>query len=164
MLKFSFLTAGLWLSITTLAYSAESVGFREAKLDQDTARSLHVAIWYPTEDGANAVTIGENRVFQGTSAVKEALPDAGAHPLVVLSHGYGGSWRNLNWLAPELAQQGYIVAAPDHPGTTTFNKDADQAAKLWERPHDLSRVIDVLTTDPKLAGKVDIGAPWAFLH
>lgn len=63
----------------------------------------------------------------------------------------------MNWLAPELAQQGYIVAAPDHPGTTTFNKDADQAAKLWERPHDLSRVIDVLTTDPKLAGKVDIG-------
>ncbi len=51
MLKFSFLTAGLWLSITTLAYSAESVGFREAKLDQDPARSLHVAIWYPTEDG-----------------------------------------------------------------------------------------------------------------
>lgn len=56
----------------------------------------------------------------------------------------------MNWLAPELAQQGYIVAAPDHPGTTTFNKDADQAAKLWERPHDLSRVIDVLTTDPNL--------------
>lgn len=70
----------------------------------------------------------------------------------------------MNWLATELAQQGYIVAAPDHPGTTTFNKDADQAAKLWGRPHDLSRVIDVLTTDPKLVGKVDIRRIAAIRH
>ena len=47
------------------------------------------------------------------------------------------------------------MAAPDHPRTTTFNKDADQAAKLWERPHDLSRVIDALTANSQLAGKVD---------
>ncbi|WP_235913447.1 alpha/beta hydrolase family protein [Brucella tritici] len=61
----------------------------------------------------------------------------------------------MNWLANELTQQGYIVAALDHPGTTTFNKDTDQTAKLWERPHDLSRVIDALTADPELVGKVD---------
>ncbi|PRA79326.1 lipoprotein signal peptide [Ochrobactrum sp. MYb29] len=155
MLKFSFLTAGLWLSIVTLAHSAETVGFREVALDNENPRPLHVAIWYPTEEQASTVTVGENRVFYGISAVKEAIPDTGAHALVVLSHGYGGSWRNLNWLANELTQQGYIVAAPDHPGTTTFNKDADQAAKLWERPHDLSRVIDALTADPELAGRVD---------
>jgi len=47
------------------------------------------------------------------------------------------------------------VAAPDHPGTTTFNKNADQAAKLWERPRDLSRVIDELTANSQLAGKID---------
>jgi len=47
------------------------------------------------------------------------------------------------------------VAAPDHPGTTTFNKNADQAAKLWERPRDLRRVIDELTANSQLAGKID---------
>lgn len=72
----------------------------------------------------------------------------------MLSHGYGGSWRNLNWLAGELVGQGYVVAAPDHPGTTSFNLDADDAAKLWERPRDLSRVIDVVILDETLAGQI----------
>lgn len=89
---------------------------------------------------------------------------SGTHSLVVLSHGYGGSWRNLNWLASELADQGYIVAAPDHPGTTTFDKDAEQAAKLWERPNDLRRVIDALTVNPQLAGKVDAERIAAIRH
>ncbi|NNU62941.1 alpha/beta hydrolase family protein [Ochrobactrum soli] len=155
MLKFSFLAAGIWLSIVTLAHSAETVGFRETELNKEGSRPLHVAIWYPTEDQANTVTVGENRVFYGIPAVKGASPDTGVHPLVVFSHGYGGSWRNLNWLANELVQRGYVVAAPDHPGTTTFNKNADQAAKLWERPRDLSRVIDELTANSQLAGKID---------
>ncbi|MDB5526595.1 MAG: hypothetical protein JWM58_4358 [Rhizobium sp.] len=88
-------------------------------------------------------------------AIKDAKLVGNAHPLVVLSHGYGGSWRNLNWLAGELVHQGYVVAAPDHPGTTTFDKFPAQAAKLWERPHDLSRVIDALTGDPSLAGAIE---------
>lgn len=155
MLKFSFLTAAMWLSIATLAHSAETVGFRQIELDKGVARSLPIAIWYPTDDPSKTSTVGENSVFYGTPAVKEAAPTPGSHPLVVLSHGYGGNWRNLNWLASDLAQQGYIVAAPDHPGTTTFNKNADQAGKLWERPHDLSRVIDALMADPQLGGQID---------
>ncbi|PJO48206.1 hypothetical protein CQ054_21080 [Ochrobactrum sp. MYb29] len=50
MLKFSFLTAGLWLSIVTLAHSAEAVGFREVEVDKESPRPLYVAIWYLTEE------------------------------------------------------------------------------------------------------------------
>ncbi|WP_273729458.1 hypothetical protein [Brucella gallinifaecis] len=89
MLKISFLTTGLWLSIVTLAHSAETVGFRETELNKEGSRPLHVVIWYPTEVQANTVTVGENRVFYGIPAVKEASPDTGVHPLVVFSHGYG---------------------------------------------------------------------------
>ena len=89
MLKISLLTAGLWLLIVTLAHSTETVGFRETELDKESPRPLHVAIWYPTEDQANTVTVGENRVFYGIPAVKGASPDTGVHPLVVFSHGYG---------------------------------------------------------------------------
>lgn len=156
MLKFMFIAGGLWLSATTLAVSADSIGFRETELDKDGSRPLHVAVWYPVHDQASpAVTVGENAVFYGIDAMRDAAPTSEARPLVVLSHGYGGSWRNLNWLASALVQQGYIVAAPDHPGTTTFNKDAAQAATLWERPRDLSRVIDALIADPQLAGRID---------
>lgn len=138
------------------AAAAEPVGFRQVVLpDTNGKRDLKLALWYPTADETAPVIVGENPAFIGIKAVKGALPDGKAHPLVVLSHGYGGSWRNLNWLAGELVGQGYIVAAPDHPGTTTFNHDKEQAAQLWERPHDLSRVIDAVTADSALAGKVE---------
>ena len=134
-----------------------SIGFREIDLpDPAGDRPLHVGVWYPTVDDSPTTTVGENRVFYGVSAIKNAKPaDDDAHPLVVLSHGYGGSWRNLSWLAGELVAQGYVVAAPDHPGTTTFNRQPSEAAKLWERPHDLSRVIDALSGSAMPAGKID---------
>lgn len=164
MLKFTFCTGGLWLLATTLAHSANTIGFRETELDRGKERPLHVSMWYPANDGGKAITVGENRVFYGIPAVRGGSPDATSRPLVILSHGYGGSWRNLNWLAGELVRKGYIVAAADHPGTTTFNKDPLQAAKLWERPHDLSRLIDMLTEDPAMAGKVDVNRIAAIGH
>ncbi len=160
MMKQTMAALAAGLSILTLTGSfaamAEQVGFRQTELtDKSGNRDLKVALWYPTPDTKPVEMIGENPAFIGIEAIKDAAPDKNAHPLVVLSHGYGGSWRNLNWLAGELVGQGYIVAAPDHPGTTTFNRDKEQAAKLWERPHDLSRVIDAVTSDSALAGRVE---------
>ena len=138
------------------AQAAEAIGFKETEIvDAVRDRPLHISIWYPTGDDGPVVPVGENRVFYGVPAIKDAKLIGDMHPLVVLSHGYGGSWRNLNWLAGELVHQGYVVAAPDHPGTTTFDKTPAQAAKLWERPQDLSRVIDALTKDPSLAGAIE---------
>lgn len=147
MLK-TFMSMSLaWLSIATFASAADKVGFRDVQLDQDANRPLNVVIWYPTDQQSPVEVKGENPVFHGVRVIQNAPPSRGEHPLVVLSHGYGGSWRNLNWLASALVERGYVVAAPDHPGTTTFNKHADQAARLWERPRDLSRVIDALSSD-----------------
>ncbi|AQZ49634.1 alpha/beta hydrolase family protein [Martelella mediterranea] len=162
MLKFLSVTCGLFLSLASLACSADAVGFRDAELDG--TRPLHVAIWYPAAGGGDATVVGENPAFFGVPAIRDAAPGAGEHPLVVLSHGYRGSWRNLNWLAGSLAEKGYIVAAPDHPGTTTFDTAPEQAARLWERPHDLSRVIDALIADPGLGGRVDEGRIAAIGH
>ncbi|WP_430446839.1 MAG: alpha/beta hydrolase family protein [Pseudomonas piscis] len=149
--------AGLSLALfLPLAGAAELIGFREITVaDASGQRPLHVALWYPTETPAPLLTSAETPVFQGLPAIKDASPGPAAHPLVVLSHGYRGSWRNLSWLVPSLVNQGYVVAAPDHPGTTTFDRRPAEAAKLWERPHDMSRVIDTLTADSSLAGAVD---------
>ncbi len=155
MLK-SLLSTGLaWLSIVSFADAADQVGFRDVKIGEGSPRPLHLVIWYPTADEGTVETVGENKVFFGNAARRDAAPALGEHPLIVLSHGYGGSWRNLGWLGHALARQGYIVAAPDHPGTTTFDRDPARAAMLWERPHDLSRVIDALTTQTGLAGEID---------
>ncbi|WP_370677034.1 alpha/beta hydrolase family protein [Pleomorphomonas sp. PLEO] len=151
----TFLSALLIALSISAAHAADAIGFKETTLpDTSGDRPLHVSIWYPTADTGPVAEVGANRVFHGIPAITDAKPAGEAHPLVVLSHGYGGSWRNLNWLAGELVHQGYVVAAPDHPGTTTFDKSPAQADKLWERPHDLSRVIDAVTADPVLAGAI----------
>ncbi|MFZ5673754.1 MAG: alpha/beta hydrolase family protein [Pseudomonadota bacterium] len=164
MIKLSFCAAGLWLLAATVAQAADAIGFRETILDKDGARPLHVSLWYPTKSEDPAAIVGENRAFHGFPVIRDAAPVAGGKPLVVLSHGYGGSWRNLGWLAQELAGQGYIVAAPDHPGTTTFDRDPARAATLWERPRDLARVITALAGDASLAGDVDTNRIAAIGH
>ncbi|MGV8927783.1 MAG: alpha/beta hydrolase family protein [Ewingella sp.] len=154
----------LWVGLFHVANASEAVGFRETVLDTADERPLHVSLWYPTHKGPKTKNVGENPAFFGIAAVENAVVPADIHPLVVLSHGYGGSWRNLNWLAGELAEQGYIVAAAEHPGTTTFDKNPLAAAQLWERPKDLSKVIDALIEDPALAGRIDISRIAAIGH
>lgn len=153
MLRNIFATFTLLFTIT--AAQGDETGFRQISIDADSARPLDISLWYPTNAAAPVEIIGENPAFIGIPAITDAAPDQGLHPLVVLSHGYGGSWRNLNWLATALVDRGFIVAAPDHPGTTTFNRDPAQAAMNWERPRDLSRSIDAVLADPDLAGQVD---------
>ncbi|KXF83431.1 alpha/beta hydrolase family protein [Enterovibrio coralii] len=119
----------------------QSIGFEQIVLRDVAERPLSVSIWYPTKQKMPLTRIGENIVFVGTDVVKNAPVLTSRSPLIVLSHGYRGSWRNLNWLAHEFARLGYVVAAPDHPGTTTFDTAEEKAAQWWQRPSDLSRVI-----------------------
>ncbi|WP_321342171.1 alpha/beta fold hydrolase [uncultured Cohaesibacter sp.] len=153
MLKL-FVSLAVLISFATVA-EAEDIGFRTVGIGGEGPRPLNVALWYPTKDTGPEGVVAETPAFEGEPVIREARPSAGAHPLVVLSHGYGGTWRNLSWLAVDFVKRGYAVAAPDHPGTTHFNRDPRQAAMLWERPHDLSRVIDALKKDQALAGAID---------
>nr|WP_321481385.1 alpha/beta fold hydrolase [uncultured Cohaesibacter sp.] len=153
MLKL-FVSIVVLISFATVA-EAENIGFRTVGIGGEGPRPLNVALWYPTKDTGPEGVVAETPAFEGEPVIREARPSAGLHPLVVLSHGYGGTWRNLSWLAVDLAKRGYAVAAPDHPGTTHFNRDPRQAAMLWERPHDLSRVIDALEKDQALVGAID---------
>ena len=148
---FSFLLLSFLFSATTWADTA----FRQLSIREEGSRPLNIAVWYPTTETGSPEKVGDNIVFYGTSALREAKPEAGEHPLLLLSHGYGGNWRNLNWLASAMAAQGYIVAAVDHPGTTTLNKSPEDAKQLWRRPQDLQRVMAKLVSTPSLAGEVD---------
>ena len=152
MIRFC-ICALMLMMCASLAQAA--TGFRQITLESQGNRPLNVAFWYPTAATGVFEDVDENPVFYGEPMLRNATPRPGQHPLVLLSHGYGGSWRNLNWLAHALTVQGYIVAAPNHPGTTTENHDPATARKLWLRPDDISRVLDRLLADEHLAGKVD---------
>lgn len=102
-------------------------------------------IWYPAMSGGKAVTVGGNGVFYGTPAGRDAPHQPGRFPMVVISHGAGGNAGQFGWIASELAQAGFVVVLPNHPGTTTRNASAEAAIRVWERPADVSAVLDEIT-------------------
>lgn len=135
-----------------------SIGFRVSTLpDKQNDRPLELVVWYPSTTTATPQLIADTPVFDGALAVRDAPPVAGAHPLVVLSHGFRGNWGNQSWLASALVQQGYIVAAVNHPGTTTRDRSPKAAAQLWQRPVDLTRAIDAVLAQPEHFGSVAKG-------
>lgn len=152
-------SALLLMCLTAPVFASDNpIGFQTTTLpDTLNNRPLEMAVWYPATTNANPKLIADNVVFIGVLAVPDAAPTPGKHPLVVLSHGYGGNWGKQAWLASALAQQGYIVAAINHPGTTSQDRSAQAAAQLWQRPKDLSRAIDALLAQPASFGAVDSG-------
>lgn len=107
-------------------------------------------IWYPSEAGGKAVTVGGNGVFYGTKAGRGAPHQQGQFPAVVISHGAGGNAGQFGWIASQLAQAGFVVLLPNHPGTTSGNASAAQAVRVWERPADVSAVLDEITSNPEV--------------
>lgn len=141
-----------------------SPGFRQLTLSDPKSETLNLTVWYPASSEGRTVNIGSNPAFVGVTVNPDAPPLPGVHPLLVISHGYNGNWRNLSWIAAAMAAEGYIVAAPDHPGTTTFDQNPIDAKKLWRRPHDISRVIDFVIDSPALFGATDKGRIAALGH
>lgn len=146
----------LWMLIMGIAQAGQ-VGVQQTTFDVAQARPLETVIWYPASSrGSKTVPteiLGDNPVFKGIPVLNDAPIAAGQHPVALLSHGYRGNWRNLNWLAGRLAARGWIVAAVNHPGTTTFNTQPSQAAQWWARPQDISHLLDHLMQ--QFAGHID---------
>ncbi|BAI71034.1 alpha/beta hydrolase [Azospirillum sp. B510] len=129
------------------------IGFQKLALPATPEhRALEVAVWYPAEPVGDSTLVGDTPVMTGMALRAGAPPRPGRHGLVVLSHGYGGNWTNQQWLAAGLVAQGYVVAAPNHPGSTSRDMAPPGASMLWKRPGDISRVIDWLTGEPRWSG------------
>lgn len=121
-------------------------------------RPIRTAIWYPARDSAKETEAVGAPMFDGGNVAPEAPVSANAvtYPLILLSHGTGGSAIQLMWLGRYLAARGYIVAAVNHHGNTGIEKYMPQGFKLiWERPRDLSVAIDRLLEDPLVGPRID---------
>lgn len=132
---------------------------------QGTApRPLRAAIWYP----ADPTDIKEETIFGGPPDREVFAPvtvASGASvsntrrqlPLVLLSHGTGGSAVQMMWLGFYLASRGYIVAAINHHGNTASEPQPAAPGFLlyWERARDLSVLLDKLLADPLFGPRID---------
>jgi predicted dienelactone hydrolase len=132
---------------------------------QGTApRPLRTAIWYPT----SPTTTTEEKIFGGppdrevfapvTVAPGAEISDTKQkYPIVLLSHGTGGSAVQMMWLGYYLASRGYIVAAVNHHGNTAAERQPAAPGFLlyWERARDLSVLLDRLLADPLFGPRID---------
>jgi predicted dienelactone hydrolase len=127
-----------------------------------TKQELHVMVWYPAPVTAVEVqqVIGPPSapLFEAGMASPNAPmePTLRTLPLIVLSHGSGGSAMQMAWLGTALARAGFIVAAVDHPGNNATEAYTAAGFLLWwERATDLSEVIDGMLADENFGQKID---------
>jgi predicted dienelactone hydrolase len=118
--------------------------------DAKRGKDLHVRVFYPNEPGP--------------------------YPVIVFSHGAGGSQSCCEALTRHWASYGYVTLQPTHEDSTVQRRnageedinffkavrDALKKPALWQsRPLDISFVLDALPPlqkrIPALAGKVDAG-------
>ena len=114
-------------------------------------RQLTLEVWYPAAEGTVAGSSYATLLRDGVtptvlhgSACREAFVATGfSAPLIVISHGYPGNRFLLSHLAESLARQGFVVAAPDHAGSTYEDQQAF-GVTLLNRPLDQRAVIDAM--------------------
>lgn len=139
-------------------------------------RALRLEVWYPARlaTGQQESTTYTDVLGAGANdpqrpntpfefagrALRDAEPDGGRHPLVILSHGYPGSRLQMSYLTEHLASHGYLVVAIDHRESTRADK-AGFASTLLNRALDdlfvLQRIAELgeAGSGSFLAGHVD---------
>lgn len=99
-------------------------------------RKLKTVIWFPEQKSTGPTS----------------------YPLLMLSHGANSTAEGTDWIGKPLAAAGYIVVAPQHIGDST--EEMPQGMRplsdwnMWERPADISIVLDYILKDSLLGRHV----------
>jgi len=115
-----------------------------------------------TNAAAPSRTLATTIYYPAPAAVPNAPPVIGPFPLLVFAHGYAIDAAAYAPLLQDVAAGGYVVAAPDFPGTTTALAGGAIRSDSLQEPGDISFVITsmiALSANPgPLAGLVDPNA------
>lgn len=143
--RLAFVVFCLW------ANSAHAAGFTFITVPADRdGPALQGAVWSPCGTPPGRIVLGPV-VIEG---VRDCAATGTRLPLVVVSHGTGGSFLGHHDTAARLADAGFVVAAISHPGDN-FQDLGRQAhlSAFATRPVDMKRLIDhMLGTWPGHAG------------
>lgn len=137
------------------AIAADAVGLTTLSIPAaHHGRDIKMGVMFPGEGGTETV-LGENPVFFGTTVHENAKPSPGKHPVILLSHGWGGNYVRMSWLGAGLTAKGAVVVAVNHPNSTTGDIAYQSALNHWTRAQDLSTALDYVLKDPVLAATID---------
>jgi predicted dienelactone hydrolase len=142
------------------ATPALSAGFEQVMVPDPGGAPLEVGIWYPSEAPATSQRLGllEQTVANGGAVAGHGLP------LIVMSHGTGGSFEGHYDTAIALAEAGFVVAAVTHTGDNY--RERTQVGRLENRPRHIKVLIDYMlaswrqhdTIDPSRIGMFGFSA------
>jgi predicted dienelactone hydrolase len=125
-------------------------------------KELRCTLWYPASvtaiESKQFIGPPDAPLFEADSAAPDAdfAPSLAKFPLVILSHGTGGSAAQLAWLGTGLARAGFIAVAVDHPGNNSRETlTAEGFILWWERATDVSEVIDSMLADSEFSPRID---------
>lgn len=120
--------------------------------DADKKLAFPLFVMYPAAEPSGSMSLGPFTI----DAKLNAPVSPGQHPLVVISHGSGGTNMGFLGIAQNLADNGYIVAMPEHFGNNrTSNELEGSTANLQYRPRHISLTIDEIIATLKLDGSID---------
>jgi predicted dienelactone hydrolase len=108
------------LSASSAAAADAAAGFEAIRVPYGDEAALQGGVWYPAASAGDRL------------------------PLVVISHGGGGSYDGHEDTAEALARAGFVVAAVSHAGDTY--DDESRVLELWRRPDQLRRLISFMLT------------------
>ena len=123
--------------------------------------TLRITVWYPAAGDAveRPLTIGppDQPFFSvGAAAIGAAFADARQRPVILLSHGFGGTARIMGWFGIAMAQRGYVVIAVDHPGSNGIDGITMAGSTLWwDHARDLRAALDAIGRDPAIGPHLD---------
>lgn len=160
------------LTAATAASTARAapVGERHLKATEPTAAlrdaghstNVRVTVWYPAPEDVKEERIdlgppGKPLFIVGQTAEGAPFVDAKKRPVILFSHGFGGTARMMGWYGVPLARAGYIVVAVDHPGNNGLDRMTTPGAILsWDRAKDLRAALEAVKADPQIAPHLDL--------
>ena len=125
-------------------------------------RPIRSVIWYPAGQGGTPEIIDDpGQISVPTTAIRDANVSSlkKKYPLILISHGSQGNAQQMRWLGYYLASRGYIAVAINHNGTDIEERKTDLLSLsdfcMWERPKDLSVVLNKMLNDSVFSSKID---------
>lgn len=120
--------------------------------DDNRQRPVKITVWYPAQAGCTAAKIC---LAEHTKR----------HQAVVFSHGAMGAAKGYSWIGKLFAAEGYVTVGVNHYGESWIygpeHVNPAAALQFWERPLDISFVLDQLQRNQLTADTLPTTAPAA---
>ena len=122
-------------------------GIRQIRVkDEFNNIAFPVLVQYPTGIPSAPAAVGPYMM----DISRDAPITEGAFPLILISHGNGGSYLLYRTISTHLAKNGYVVAMPEHHGNNTNGNELEGTDKnLTYRTRHLRLTMDAVSNDPR---------------